>query len=95
MSLKLPVASEVNLREVLELFLLCFNFSFSFRFKMKWMIITLRLGTHFMAQLAGDLSKVTSWEEGSREGQGVEARSRAVEGLTGSLIQFAWLDTTR
>lgn len=60
---------------------------------MKWMIITLRLGTHFMAQLAGDLSKVTSWEEGSREGQGAEARSQAVEGLTGSLIQFAWLDT--
>lgn len=30
-----------------------------------------------MAQLAGDLSKVTSWEEGSHEGQGAEACSRA------------------
>ena len=77
MLLKLPVASEVNLRKVLELFLLCFNFSFSFRFKMKRMIIPLRLGMHLMAQLVGDLSKVTSWEEGSCEGQGTEACSRA------------------
>lgn len=45
-----------------------------------------------MAQLAGDLSKGTSWEEGFREGQGVEARSRA-GGLTSSLFQFALLDT--